>query len=239
MRLNLNYELKGNCENVLVFLHGWGMTGNCFDNVVNCLGNKYSILSLDFFGFGASSEPGDYYDTYEYAYRVYLLISKLKLKNIYIVGHSFGGRVAIILSSVFGIDVKGLCLASSAGFKNCDFKVKIKIWVYKLKKIIYKNNPEKIEKCGSDDYKKLNAIMKKVFVRVVNQDLKFLLHKINIKTLLVWGKRDRSTPISYAKKFQRCIKNSKLKVYGNGGHFAFCCNPYKFSLDLQDFITQK
>ena len=101
---NLDYNLISNGKNVILFLHGWGLDKNSFDCVIKKIYSNISIMSLDFFGFGNSETPEKYFDTYEYAYHVFLLISELNFENLIIVGHSFGGRIAIILSAFLMVD---------------------------------------------------------------------------------------------------------------------------------------
>ena len=114
MKINLDYSLIGEKEPVVLFLHGWGMSKDCFDKLVPKLKPNQKSICLDFFGFGNSTEPENYFDTYEYAYHIFIFLKKIKVNKIIIVGHSFGGRVAIILSSLYDINIEGVILTSSA-----------------------------------------------------------------------------------------------------------------------------
>lgn len=227
----IDYDYVDNKNTTIVFMHGWGLDKSVFDRLVHFFSFKYSILNISFLGFGKSDTPLDYYDTYEYAYSVFLLLKELGVNRVVFVGHSFGGRVAIILSSIFDIDVRGMVLTSSAGLNRFSIIKKFKIIKYKIVKFLVKKKfmPNKvITKYGSDDYKKLTPNMKGVFVKVVNQDLLFLLKKINCNTCLVWDKRDRVTPYWICKKLHKNIMNSKIILFENGGHFACFCNINKF-----------
>lgn len=233
MKLNLDYNLiKNNNKSCIVFLHGWGMNKNCFEKVISNIERGYQILSLDFLGFGKSSEPSQYFDTYEYAYHIFVLLKKLNIEKVILVGHSFGGRIAILLSSVFDIEVEHLILTSSAGIITFDLCKLIKIINYKFKKILVKYkllSYDYLQKCGSKDYKNCSANLKAVFVKVVNQDLQKHLSKISAKTKLVWDKKDKETPYKYCKILNKNIKNSEIKLFDTGGHFAFLYNVSKFS----------
>ena len=94
--LNYNYIDKGS-KKTIVFLHGWGLSGEVFDKCVFAM-PSVSTITIDLYGFGKSYEPKDYFDTFEYSYQIFLLLKKLNIDNIIIVGHSFGGRLGIILS---------------------------------------------------------------------------------------------------------------------------------------------
>lgn len=230
--IDFNYEYNNTGSKItILFLHGWGLSGNSFDKIISNL-NSVSYIKLDLCGFGNSDMPKDYFDVYEYAYQIFLLLKKIRVKSVMIVGHSFGGRLAIILSSVFKINIKNLVLTSSAGLIKFDLNKYMKIMVFKLVKILvdFKILPVKIlNHFGSRDYKNARGVMQKIFTRTVNQDLSFLLHKINVSTYLVWDKKDKDTPYWICRKLHKCINNSNLIFYNNGGHFVAFCNISKFS----------
>ncbi|MBE5757492.1 MAG: alpha/beta hydrolase [Clostridiales bacterium] len=218
---NLDYKyIDNHSEETIVLLHGWGLSKNCFEKIVHNLSDRCNILYLDFFGFSGSSEPQFSYDTYEYACQIFILLKKLNLKNLTIFGHSFGGRIAIILSSVFDLNIKKIILASSAGLYRFNIIKFIKIKTYKFIKKIKIFNSKNASKFGSRDYKKLSPKMKQSFVKIVNQNLEKLLSKIQCDVLLIWGGKDRDTPIWICNKINRYVKQSKKIIYKNCGHFA-------------------
>ena len=225
----INYEIVGNGDTLLVFLHGWGGNVDSFKFVCNNLNFSYKALLIDFPPFGASEEPNDIWTVFDYASLTKEIILKEHFENACLVGHSFGGRVAIILASE-GIGNK-LLLTDSAGMKvKHSLKYYLKVGLYKFcKKLKIKNN------MGSSDYKKLSPIMRKTFVNIVNTFLEKYAITINVPTLLVWGERDKDTPIYMAKKLKRLIKNSELIVFKNAGHFAYVEKAYKFCLILSAF----
>lgn len=237
--LKMNYDFVNKCnECAIVLLHGWGLSKECFDNIASLINVDLSILKIDLPGFGKSEYPKDYFDTHEYAYQIFLLIKKLKLNNIILVGHSFGGRLAILLSSIYNINVEALVLTSSAGLNRFSLLKWLRVIRYKFlkylvaKKVIAKSA---ISKCGSDDYKKLQPIMKGVFVRVVNQDLTCYLSSIVVKRVyLVWDRCDNDTPYWICKKLKKHIINSQVVCYGYGGHFTAFKNMGKFAKLLNE-----
>ena len=95
-----------------------------------------------------------------------------------------------------------------------------------------------LEKFGSDDYKQLNDIMKQTFVKVVNEDLSDDARKISIPTLLVWGKKDKDTPLYMGKTFNKLIKNSKLIIL-NGGHYCHIENLQEYSKICMQFWEEQ
>jgi pimeloyl-ACP methyl ester carboxylesterase len=229
----MKYDSKISGKNVVyVFLHGWGVDRKIYNNIINNIKHKIDYINIDLYGFGESSDPKNYFDVYEYAYQIFLLLKKLNINNIVLVGHSFGGRLSIILSSVFDVCIKKLFLTSSAGLTRFSLIKNVKILKYKLVKKLVGCGVLKsivLSKYGSDDYKKCDQLLRLVLVKSVNQDLSYLLKYINVSTMLVWDKRDKVTPYWICKKLDSGIQNSTIVCYITGGHFTAFVNFYKFS----------
>lgn len=230
LKINYNYLNRG--DKTIVFLHGWGMQGNCFDRIISLIDKNFSIIKVDLPGFGKSEKPKTYFDTHEYAYQIFLLLNKIKVKDIILVGHSFGGRLAIILASVYGVKISNLVLTSSAGLNRFYLSKWLKVKFFKLCRKLVKCkvlSKKYLDKFGSRDYKVLDGNMKSVMSRVVNQDLTCFVKKINVRSYLVWDKRDKETPYWICKKINKIINSSEKILYRVGGHFAVFKNSVKFA----------
>ncbi len=79
---------------VILMLHGWKDSLNTFDKLVPLLPG-YRVIRLDMPGFGASDAPRNAWGVGEYVDFVKAFIEKLNISPEIIVGHSFGGRIAI------------------------------------------------------------------------------------------------------------------------------------------------
>ncbi len=246
----INYIQKGSGKKVLL-LHGWMSNIDVFKPVIENLSLNFDVLAIDFPGFGKSILPESSWGIYEYADLVYDFI---KFKNFYpttIIGHSFGGRVAIILGSKYSILVDKLILVDSAGLRpKRTVKYYFKVYIYKLIKLISKifckikkidfetyfsNLKKRLGIKGSKDYEE-SGQLREIFLKVVNQDLKDEAKKIKKPTLLIWGEKDDATPIYMAKKLQKLIKDSGIVILENAGHFSFLENFQKFIKVVNYFI---
>ncbi len=236
----LNYKITGKGDDVVLFLHGYGGSIESFSAVAQTLTKEHKVILLDLFGFGKTPYPNRLMDTYDYALQIYLLLKELNLSEVSIVAHSFGGRLAIILSSCFDINVTKLVLVSSAGLKpKHGIAYRIKIFNYKLCKKLVKLKllkPKCLNKFGSEEYKQLSNLQKKSYVKIVNQDLLYLLPKVKTNTLLVWGTKDKSTPLYMAKRFKKHLPNNGLILYENGSHFCYLENFINFCAVLHSFL---
>ncbi len=215
----------------IVVLHGWGANVTVMQVIINYLISLgHRVIALDFPGFGKSGLPRIEWGIYEYADCVSYVINRLNVIKPLVIGHSFGGRVAVILASKQL--ASALILTASAGIKpKLSITKAVKIAMHKLKKRL--NLPSN---GGSSDYKALTSEMKGVFVKVVNQHLHDEMRRINVPTLLIWGKDDTETPIYMAKKMNKLIVDSGLCIIEDCGHFVFLDNPPVFLRAIKSFI---
>lgn len=235
------YVTFGQKKNMaIIFLHGWGGSSASWLGTAKMMANLgfYSVV-VDFSGFGKSAEPKTPFGVEDYMNEVVALIKSLNLTHVYLVGHSFGGRVAIMLTASKKLKVDKLVLVDSAGvLPRRGFIYKIKVKKYKrLKKKVEcgKCGAEELNGYGSSDYVGLSPIMKQTFIKVVNQDLVPYAKNISTETLIVWGKKDKDTPMYMAKKLQKAITGSSLVVLPSG-HYCYIDNFKDFIDELYAFL---
>ena len=96
--LKINYINKGTGKNILL-LHGWGVCMDLYKNLINQLAKSNNVYALDLPGFGKSDEPNEIWNVDKYVDFVQKFIKKLNLKEINLIGHSFGGRIIIKLAN--------------------------------------------------------------------------------------------------------------------------------------------
>lgn len=230
--MNVNIEIIGNSEKEIIMLHGWGQDSTTFNNIVTSLKGQYKIYLIDLPGFGKSDEPDHDYDLNDYAKILNQVISSYHIKKPLVIGHSFGGRLAIKYEATYG-GLNKIILVNSAGIKpkrNCMYY--FKVYYYKFIKRVFslplfnKYKKSVLNKFGSNDYKNATIRMRKVLVKVVNEDLSHYMRKIKIPVLLFWGENDKVTPISNAYKMKELLKDSGLVVVKNSGHFSYLDDPY-------------
>ena len=248
--LNLNYEIYGEGTPVLI-LHGWGGCINSMLPITNDLKEKYKLIVVDFIGHGKSDFPDIPIGVPEYTDIIKELLDILDLKEIYLIGHSFGGRIGILLSALYPNLVKKMILVDSGGIKpKSTIKKILKVASYKfiknfLKIILlnskkYKNIMTNMrKKVGSEDYKNLPESMKATFVKVVNLDLRKYLKDIKCSTLIVWGENDTDTPLYMGELIKKGIADSGLVVLKGAGHFSYIDNSHEFNVIANNFLGGK
>jgi pimeloyl-ACP methyl ester carboxylesterase len=230
-----NYEIVGDQKKKpLLILHGWQRSSDEWLPIAKNLEKAYQSILLDLPGFGKTTKPTSDFSVYDYAKFVEHFLDKLGLKKITFLGHSLGARIGIILSSNTNI-IEKLVLISPAGIEKKTIFDKIKICFFKAGKIFLpKNITERLkQRIGSADYKNASE-MRSIFLKIVNEDLSYLLPKINIPTLLIWGDKDTEVPMWKIRHMKQAIQNSRIKVIWGAGHFLHVNNRKEFINILKD-----
>lgn len=230
--IDINYVQYGTGKDV-VLLHGWGQNIQMMDPLGKLLKNC-RITILDLPGFGSSMEPSFAYNISDYASLLHEFLKELKIDDPILIGHSFGGRIAIYYASTY--PVSKLVLFGSPFIKRENDSLKLKVFK-SLKKIKFLNNLAEVMKnhLGSEDYKNASGVMRQILVNTVNTDLSSNASKITCPTLLIWGNNDEAVPVSEAKKLESLIDDSALIVL-NGTHYCYLENLNHISCILENFF---
>ena len=132
--------------------------------------DKFKITILDFPGFGSSQEPDYAYNISDYVELLHDLVKELKIENPIIIGHSFGGRVAIFYSSMYPVS-KLVLFGSPCMKEKKDLTLSVKI-LKAIKRLPGMNKLGEFMKkyIGSPDYRMASLIMRQTLVEVVNED---------------------------------------------------------------------
>ncbi len=233
--ISLYYEKHGDHKKTIVILPGWGDTRPTFQSLVSSLSLTATVYILDYPGFGNTKFPSHSMTIYDYADMIHSFITDLGLEDSVFIGHSFGGRILILLSGYYHYSYENFIFLDSAGIRpkrtlKSFFRGK---W-YQFLKGIGKFLPKKkrteylmnlFQKFASPDYQALPENMRPTFQNVVNTDLFYYLKDIKARVLLIWGENDPSTPLSDGKMMESEIPNSELIVLQNLGHFPYLDQP--------------
>lgn len=243
---NFYYEKYGNSKKVLLILPGWGDTRSTFDYYIENLKDKFTIYIFDYPGFGKSKFPSTDLTIYDYAKYLKKFIKKHNIVKPYILCHSFGCRLAILLIGNYRVVVDKLIIIGGAGIRRKSLKRKLRTLRYKFfKKCCYLLSKKKrkkylnklISKYSSSDYKNLSSDMKLTFSNIVNTDLRCFLKYIYCPTLLIWGELDTSTPLKDGILMNKKIHNSGLITIKKGTHFVYLEYPFYVLKIILEFFN--
>lgn len=245
----LHYEESGpEHSRPVIIMHGWGCDHNTVKSIANSINDKLHVFNIDLPGFGKSPEPSSVWGVENYSDLISKFIEKLNLIDPILIGHSYGGRVAILLASKFPLSK--ILLVDAAGIKpKRPLSYYFKVYSFKAAKhslpILFgkKLGNKLIEKwrgkAGSSDYQNASVMMKKIMSKSVNQDLTPLLSDIKAETLLIWGEKDTATPMRDAKIMENKIPNAGLVSFPNAGHYSFLDEPLWFKAVIREFFKSE
>ena len=107
--ISVNYRTWSKFGRPIVFLHGLASSQNIWNLMAPILAQKYQVTTFDQRGHGQSEKPTQGYDFETVARDAAIFIQNLKIHNPIIVGHSWGGSVALCLAVTYPELVSGLC----------------------------------------------------------------------------------------------------------------------------------
>ena len=245
--LEINYKEAGEGKPLLI-LHGWEGSSDSWIKVQEILAkNGYKVICPDFPGFGKSKTPPKAWGVDDYSNFILNLIETLRLQNFFLLGHSFGGRVATKFVIAYPEKIKSLILCDSAGIKQkWGPKEKLLFRLSKIGNALFTAKPLVRFKDRArnvfylflrhKDYTRADGVMKETIKKVLEEDLLPILSKIKNRTLIVWGQQDKIVPIKYAYIFKEKIENSELKILPKVGHSPHLEAPEKLAEIIIKFI---
>lgn len=243
--IELHYTVQGSGA-PLILMHGWGCTHDTVASIASTAARTHTVYNIDFPGFGESPEPPAVWGVEEYTRLIEGMTKRLGIESPVLIGHSFGGRVAILYAS--RNDADKVVLVDAAGVKpRRSFKYYFKVYSFKAMKhmlfLIYgrKKAEKRIEaqrvRRGSSDYASASPRMRAILSRCVNEDLRAELPLIKAPVLLVWGENDTATPMRDARIMERLIPDAGLVSFPDCGHYSFIDNPVQFAAVLNSFLN--
>ncbi|WP_073288606.1 alpha/beta fold hydrolase [Hymenobacter psychrotolerans] len=97
---------------VFLCLHYWAGSGRAFAALAEQLAPDYRLLAPDLGGFGTAPAPGGGYTLAAYADAIAAYITAQHLRSYVLVGHSMGGKVALLLAARQPPGLRGVALLS-------------------------------------------------------------------------------------------------------------------------------
>ena len=231
----VNYIQYGEGKDIIL-LHGWGQNIEMMKPIGDNLAGNFRITIIDFPGFGESEEPSEDWNISDYANMLELLVKELKIKKPIVMGHSFGGRVAIRYSA--NNPIEKLVLFGSPCVR-LQQKQPLKVRVLKKLKTLPGMDKfgEFMKKyIGSRDYKAASPMMRQILVTTVNEDLSTYASQIEEPTLLIWGDNDTEAPIEEARMLEKIMPDAALIVLP-GTHYAYLENLGQVLNILHSFLS--
>jgi pimeloyl-ACP methyl ester carboxylesterase len=238
--------------NTLVILHGWKSSSQRWQRIKEILEEKgLKVFVPDLPGFKNENELKQVWTLDDYLAWTERFIEKVAPQPFFLLGHSFGGRISIKYAAKYPERLKGLILVSAAGVtRRPKFKIALFAFLGKIAKLIFAIEPlgflEPVVRkiayflLGVKDYRFLEGrIMKETFKRVIGEDLKSFLPLIDVPTLIVWGREDKTTPLTDGYLMNKQIKQSRMEILEGVGHLPHLKKPELLAEKIWQFVNSQ
>jgi len=245
--VKLFYEEKGQGSPILL-IHGFGASTYTWRRIAPALAETHRVIAVDLKGFGQSDKPFDErYSIFDQAELLKQLIVGNDLRDLTLVGHSFGGGVALLLaldddprlegriSKLVLLDTIAYAQDIPVSFRMLNMPVVSHLGVRMLPpavqarlalRIAYLDN-SKIEDEEVEMYAAplRTAAGKHAIIHSARQIIPEGLEEISeryktitVPTLIGWCDHDRIVPLDVGLKLRRTLPNAHLKIIDDCGH---------------------
>lgn len=216
----------------LLFLHGWGVTRESLRGIAVLFEPTYRCHLIDLPGFGEAPAPPEDWDTIRYADLLQEYLFATVRGSVVLVGHSFGGRLAVrlaarrppLLRGIVLMGVPGLPIPKPMGVRARRAGIRALRRVLRAASPVTGQRPLEWhgQRFGSADYRAAAGSLRSVLVRTVNENLTDLARAVDCPALLLWGGDDRETPPALAREYARLLgSRAELHILPHKDHHLY------------------
>ncbi|MBP4140932.1 alpha/beta hydrolase [Flavobacterium sp. P4023] len=224
----------------IVLLHGFLENKTMWDFYVPEFAKKNRVITIDLLGHGESECLGYVHSMEDHADAVYAVLSELRIRKAFFVGHSMGGYVVLAFAELYPEYIKGIALLNSTAKAdneerkiNRDRAVKavkqsfVNFISLSISNLFSENNRErlavKIDKVKKEALKTpLQGIVASLEGMKIRTDRELILHLSTFPILMVLGEKDPVLPYHETSKQ---IEQTKVELitYADG-HMSYIEN---------------
>ena len=250
----------------VLLIHGFGTNSFTWRHIAPDLARDHKVIAVDLKGFGRSDKPFDErYAASDQAKLLTQLILERDLRDLTIVGHSYGGGIALLLAleadsrlqgriaKLVLLDTIAYPQAIPVFFKLLDTPVVSQLGVRVAPptvqiqlalRIAYFDN----SKIGPDEVKAYaepmeTAAGKHALIYSARQimpddaeQISARYSSIELPTLILWCDHDRIVPIDIGLKLKRAMPNATFRIIDQCGHMPQEEQPEETMLQIRQFL---
>ncbi|MCC6299386.1 MAG: alpha/beta hydrolase [Anaerolineales bacterium] len=261
-----HYELGGNeSGEVVVLAHGFSVPYFIYDPTFDFLSQaRFRVLRYDLFGRGYSDRPRARYNLDFFVRQLCDLLDALRVtRRVNLVGLSMGGPIASAFALRHPERIRKLVLIDPSGAKPVDTALAVRFArIPVLAELAYglfgaSNLVQGVAKDFFDpalvshfqekykvqmQYKGfMRAILSTIRENMLGSKIELYrsLGKLNIPTLLLWGRNDKTVPFEQSDLLREAMPNADFRVIENCGHIPHYEKPEEVNPLLLSCIEAK
>ena len=210
----------------VVWLHGWARESRDFAAAAMLLADRgVASVALDLPGFGSSPAPQDAGGARHYAELITPTLREIAEGPLVLVGHSFGGRIAVVVASQHPDLVSELVLTGVPQLVRLGATARAPMTYRAIRWLAQRHllSDSRLEaarqKYGSRDYRNAVGVMRDVLVATVQETYEPELNTLSVPIAFVWGEGDRDVPVEIARQAAALVQGpTTLDVVTGVGH---------------------
>jgi len=207
-------------------LHGWERTHEDFRAVFGEAEHAIGVVAPDLPGFGATPPPPEPWGSPQYAESLRALFDDTVVAPMVVVGHSFGGRVAVTLAVEHPELVAALVLTGVPLLPRPGRRPKSAPG-YRLVRTLHRARlvgDDRLERArrryGSADYRRAQGVMRDVLVTLLAEHYEERLARLECPVELVWADDDTEAPLEVALGIEERVPQAVVTRCGPVGHLT-------------------
>ena len=264
----IDFEVHGHGSIPVLYLHGFGASLDTWNDIKPLLDHEaFTHYFLDLKGFGLSSKPKDSnYTMLDQARIIKRFVDASALENPIVVGHSYGGAVALVLAVAEGgqdiaLPMRKLILIDSPAYpQELPFFVEhlrmpVVSWImlnivpatwrarYTLKHIFHDTaavTDERIQRYARFfDLEGAHHSFVKTAEQIVPKDYDRIVQRytnVTIPVLLIWGRNDVVVGCETGKRLAHDLPRARLYLVDRAGHVPQEECPTEVARVMNDFM---
>lgn len=247
----------------VVLLHGVPGSSVVWREVAERLPHSFDVIAPDLLGFGGSDRPSRLEDLHAEGQARALdgLLSDLGVTGALLVGHDFGGPVAVALSDRRPDAVGAVALMSTNIFADTPIPFPLSTTVWPLvgglaRRLLFSRRSltMMLRQASGEDAPALDPIRylgdaaqcraigtlfggSLLHLAELYGPLEAQLGRLTVPTFVGWGDRDPFFPLAQGQRTAR-LARTELRVYAKAGHFLPDERPSEVAADLTAFAAR-
>ena len=247
----------------VVLLHGFGASTYSWRRVQPALAERFRTLAIDLSGFGYTERPRDFgaYTAPGQIEAILAVLDRSGIERAHVVGHSYGGALAMHLGRLHPDRVRSLVLVSSAGPEYPRYRryplarIQPLVWLYARTLGLRRGRVVRgLERSVEDDALVTPELVEEYWARLkiegtvrayrglsVPQPERearwFDVAELELPTLVVWGEEDPLIPVADGREAARRMPNSRFLAYDGIGHLPPEEMPGELAERMLEFLA--
>jgi pimeloyl-ACP methyl ester carboxylesterase len=251
---SIAYRQRG--EGPLLLLHGWPTNSREWSAQIDGLADEFRVIAWDAPGAGQSSDPPENFRLSSWADVLAAFIRALDLERVHVGGLSWGGGLALELYRRHPAMVRSLILMGAyAGWAGSlptetveqrlqlmerNIQTPTEDWAPALiSTLVADDAPDEIIDKLTSIIAQLHPAATRTALRAFAEaDLRTVLSRVDVPTLMLYGEQDQRAPRSVWEPFQSAIPGAELVLIPEVGHMVDMEAPDRVNDEIRTFLKR-